>query len=343
MSVAFGSGFTVISSTWTNFLSVVTSKKLLMQYTDDSTITTVFAFDGPIVYSAIMWDGTVPDGVIAGGYSQTQNNSDLSTFQTTYQSSANARIQRTDQFGNPIETPFQNAAMLGLLPGALTGRAQGYTGTNSTGGKAIRATTYTPQGTNSQRSISSTNAADTAAGTGAQTVTINYLDTSFASHSETVTLNGTTAVNTVGTNIAFIESMAVATVGSGGGNVGTIQIFTATAGGGSVWGSIAPSDNQTFWAHHYVPSGVTCYILSITAGATVAAGQTNINHTGNPLSTNVPQQQIGVTIMHVAAGTWDHEFEIPLGVPGPDFIFLVERPVVATTSTAVAGFEYMQF
>lgn len=225
---------------------------------------------------------------------------------------------------------------------ALIGRAQGYIGTSATSGVAIRATTYTAQGAAVQRSFKSTSANDSSAGTGARTVTLNALDTSFDTLSETVTMNGTTAVNTVGTTYAFIENMIVATVGSTGGNAGTVEIFTLTAGGGVVWGSIAAQDNQTFWAHHYVPSGVTCYILTMSAGATVVAGQTNLNHSGNPLSTNLPQLQAGLTIMHPAAATWEHEFQVPLAIIGPDLIWLVERPVAVTASTAVAGFEYMQ-
>lgn len=191
--------------------------------------------------------------------------------------------------------------------------------------------------------VVSTSANDTSAGTGAQKVTINYLDTSFVLHSETVTLNGLTAVNTVGTNIAYIESMVVSQVGTGGGNAGTIELFTTTAGGGSIWASIAISDNQTFWAHHYVPSGVTCYVLGITGGATVVAGQTNLEHSGNPSSTNIPQLQIGDTIIHVAAGTWDHDYDVPLVIPGPDLVWVVERPVASTASTAVGSFDYVQF
>lgn len=232
------------------------------------------------------------------------------------------------------------ATIIGVLN---TGRAQGYVGTSATSGVAIRATAYAPQGTNAQRSIKSTSVNDTSAGTGAQTVTINYLDTSFVQHSETVTLNGTTAVNTVGTNIAFIENMVVATVGSGGGNAGTIQILTATAGGGSVWGSIAAGDNQTFWAHHYVPAGLTCYILGFIGGGTATAGQTILNHFGNPLSSNLPELQIGMTIVHLAGSSFEHTFEVPLAVAGPDLLLLVERPVAVTASTAVAGFEYIQF
>lgn len=224
-----------------------------------------------------------------------------------------------------------------------TGRAQGYVGTSATSGVAVRATTYTAQGSNAQRSVKSSSASDTAAGTGAQKVTINFLDTTFTLQSETVTLNGTTAVNTVSTNIAFIESMVVSQVGSGGGNVGTISILTGTAGSGTTWGSIAASDNQTFWAHHYVPAGVTCYLLGFLGGGTVVAGQTNLNHFGNPSVSNIPELQIGVTLIHLAASSNEHVFEVPLAVPGPDLILITERPTAATASTAVAGFEYIQF
>ncbi len=223
MSVIFGTGVTVISSFWTTFKTTVTSKNLPIQYIDDGITTSVFAFDGPsLAYSAIMWDGGNVPPDLQSVYSVAQNNSDLTDFTTNFQSGANKRISRTDNFGNPITTEINFAAAFGLLPNVVSNRAQGYTATSATSGKVIRATTYTPQGTNAQRSVNSTSASDTSAGTGARTVTINYLDTSFVAHSETVTLNGTTAVNTVGTNIAFIENIVVASVGSGGGNVGTI-------------------------------------------------------------------------------------------------------------------------
>ena len=254
-----------------------------------------------------------------------------------------------DKWGNPVYVPTNYATAFGVLGAgtsdvATPGRSQGYVGTSATTGVAIRATTYTPLGgAGVQCSFKSTSANDSSSGTGAQQVTINYLDSSFNTHSETITLNGTTAVNTVGTNYAYIESMQVSQVGSGGGNVGTIEIFTTTGGGGTVWGSIAAGDNQTFWAHHYVPSGYTCYILGMTCGGTVAAGQTNLNHFGNPSSSNIPELQIGVTIVHVAGGTWDHDYEIPIAVTGPDLILLVEKPISSTASTAVAGFEWVQF
>jgi hypothetical protein len=304
---------------------------------------TVFVFDSSLVYICNIWKDAVPDGIVQGGYSQAQNDSDKSDFETNYKPSANKRISRTDTFGNPIATPFEWAASFGLLPGAVVGRVSGYVATAATSGYAVRATAYSPQGTNAQRSLKSSSANDAAAGTGARKVKIVYLNTSFEQKSEVVTLNGTTAVNTVATDIAFIESMEVTEVGTqGGGNVGTISIYTQTNGGGSVWGSIAASDNKTYWAHHYVPAGKTCYILNLIAGATIA-GRATINRSGGPLTTTAPQIGVAGTYPHVAAGSVDHSFRVPTPVVGPDLVWVVERPNATTASTAYADIEYVEF
>lgn len=236
------------------------------------------------------------------------------------------------------------AVAMGLLDdgATLVGRAQGYVATSATSGKAVYATTYTPQGADAQRSVKSTSASDTAAGTGARTVRLTYLTSAFVLKTEDITLNGTTAVATVGTDIAYVESMVVLTAGSGGGNAGTIQLWTSSTGTGTAWATIAASDNQTFFAHHYVPAGVTCYVLSITCGATVVAGQTNLNKL-DLATANATQLQIGMTLVHAAANSWDHTFTVPLAVPEKSLIWLVERPVASTASTALAGFEYIQF
>lgn len=244
----------------------------------------------------------------------------------------------------PIHLELPWAAAFSLVPNMVAGRSTGYVNTSATSPAKIRATVYTPQGTNAQRSVSSSSASDAAAGTGAQSVTINYLDAGFVAHSETVTLNGTTAVNTVGTNIAYIESMVVATVGSGTTNAGTITIFTATAGGGSAWGSIAATDGMSFWAHHYVPAGVTCYPLSLSGGGTVVGGRMNLIRTGNPSATNLPVRQVGGTYTHLAAGGLvDHQFTIPIPIQGPDLIYVTDTPFAVTASVAVGTFEYVQF
>lgn len=84
----------VVSDTWTNFKAIaITTKNLPIQYTDDGIEYTIFAFDdNTIAYVTTIWKGTVPDSVTSNGYSQAQNDSDKSDFETNYKPNANSRI-----------------------------------------------------------------------------------------------------------------------------------------------------------------------------------------------------------------------------------------------------------
>lgn len=228
-----------------------------------------------------------------------------------------------------------------ILPGNNSGRSFGYTGTAAAASKVIRATVYTAPGANGQRSIVSTSASDAAAGVGARTVKITYMDqTGAGPFTETITLNGTTAVNTVGTNIAFIERIDVLTVGTTGSNVGTINLQTLVGGGGTTVWSIAVGDNQTNGVHHYVPVGKTCFVLLLEGAATVTAGQLSINVL-NPINAVVAQTQPDTTIRHALVHV-SRSFPVPLSTVGPSLIFMNTRPDAATASTTFAGFHWIQ-
>lgn len=233
------------------------------------------------------------------------------------------------------------------IHGATPGRATGYTATSAAANKAIMATAYTPQSANAQRSLASASAADTGAGAGAQQVVVTYLDAAFAVHVETVTLSGTTPVNMVATDVCYLESLVVTRVGSNLVNAGVISIYTATAGGGSVFGSIAAplgvGDLQTFWGHHYVPAGVTCYVVSLEGGSFTTGGTLFLARTGSPSATNLPLTQIGPTIIHPAGNQSEHQFQVPLAIPGPDRIVLYTRPLLLTGDTSMGNFEYVQW
>jgi hypothetical protein len=236
---------------------------------------------------------------------------------------------------------------MGIWTGTYTRLVAAYAATSSTSSKVIRATTYTAQTSGAQRSFNSTSTKDASGNTGALTVVVTYLNSSLTSYeTETVTMNGTTAVNTVNTDYCFIESIQVATVGSDGANDGTIQIWSSTGAGGSVWGSIAVSDNQTYWAHHYVLNGGYCGVTSVNGGSTAVSGCLTLMRTGNPISTNLPQQAISGTYIHGYYGSGvsvDHEFQNIALVVGPDMIMLSEKPSAATASTIYASFELFQF
>jgi hypothetical protein len=162
-------------------------------------------------------------------------------------------------------------------------------------------------------------------------------------HSETIVMNGTTPVATVGTNYLYIESIVVTQVGTGQINAGVISLYTNNNGTGAVIGSIAVGDQQTWWAHHYVPAGVTCYITCMSAGGTTVAGDVNIIHQASLATPGAPTTQVGLSIIHPAGGSWEHDFEVPLALPGPDLIWINEQPVAVTANKTVAGFEYVQF
>jgi hypothetical protein len=245
-----------------------------------------------------------------------------------------------------LKTDIYWAASGGLVPGMSNGRATGYAATSAASNKAVNATAYTPQGSNAIRSLVSTSASDSSAGTGAQQVTITGLSAAFVVASEVVTMNGTTPVATVN-QYAYLESMVVTQVGSAGSNQGVISLGT-TSSGGTAWASIAVNggvgDNQTFYAHHYVPAGFTCYLLDFNAASSAAAATVFLARTGLPSATNLPIIQIGPTLCAPATNqTIEHPFQSALAIAGPDLIQGYAHPLAATASTSFFNFEYLQF
>jgi len=226
---------------------------------------------------------------------------------------------------NPINTTqvISTNASVGLAVGRVV-LGGGSSGTVN----AIRATAYTEQTTNAQRSISSSSASDTGAGVGAQQVTITYYTaTGTGPFTEVVTLNGVAAVNTVSSTICFIEHLIVTRVGSTTRNVGTITLFAGTGGGGGTIGTIgigtivaAQGDNRTYWAHHYIPPGVTASFATVVCGLATGTGSS----TGTFF---LRSRDIGVTgaaevhdsdLLAVATGAGlVRQLGIPLKVSGP--------------------------
>ena len=237
-----------------------------------------------------------------------------------------------------------SAATNGLVFGQVTGTS----GTLS----SIRATTYTEQTSAAQRSLKSSSANDASGNTGARTVIITYFDATGAGpFTETVTMNGLTAVNTTNTNICFIEKMVVSTVGGNGSNVGTISIFTTTGGGGSAFGSIGvgnivstAGDNRTLWSHHYVASGKTASILTISGGTTGNQSGIIFLRVASPTIANNAEFQVTEAIATVSAAGSSSVFRVagaPLQIAGPARItqYLVPN---GSNTTFYGGFEYSE-
>lgn len=231
----------------------------------------------------------------------------------------------------------------GLISGGVVGIIGGYVSTSATSIVAIRATAYTEQAANAQRSVSSSSASDAAAGTGTRTIKITYYDVTMAGpFTETVTMNGTSNVNTSNSNICFIEKIESVTVGSGGTNVGTISLFVGTGGAGGTIGTIAASDGQTYWAHHYVQAGKTCFIKRLLVGANGISGSV-ILRTALPLTANAFELNLGSQLRIITAQP-QQDFDVEdISVVGPARVTMYSKPDVLTASTTFATMTYFEF
>lgn len=193
-------------------------------------------------------------------------------------------------------------------------------------------TTYTEQTVGAQRSVKSSSVNDTAAGTGARTIKITYFNSTLTTKStETLTLNGTTAVNTVATDICFIEKIEVLTVGSNGANAGVISLYTGTNGAGTVFasidvavsGTVVGQDNQTYYAHHYVLASKTCYIISFDCGTQGNQNAESFLSASDPTNINSPEKQISAsTTVGLNAAQAVHPIELTIKVVGPAHIVM---------------------
>ena len=110
--------------------------------------------------------------------------------------------------------------------------------------------------------ISDDNADNGATATGVLTVRIDYLDATGAEDFEIVTLNGTTGVNTVATDIRFVNDMYALTVGSNGVAEGNITIYkTGGAIATDLYNLIAAGGNKSLIPHRMVPLAKTLYLM----------------------------------------------------------------------------------
>ena len=107
--------------------------------------------------------------------------------------------------------------------------------------------------------VSESTADNGATATGMLTMRIHYLDATGNDQTEDITLNGTTPVNTVATDIRFVQDIHALTVGSNGHAEGHIKIyqFGDTT---LVYDMIALGDNKSLAPHRMIPLGKKLYL-----------------------------------------------------------------------------------
>ena len=167
------------------------------------------------------------------------------------------------------------------------------------------ATYMLPAAAGVQMAIVSTSANDTAAGTGIRTIEVHYLDADLAEQMEVVTLNGTTPVNTVATNIRFIQCMHMNTYGSGKAAAGTI---TASNGGQS-YSEIATGKVRCSSSVRMVPAGKRLLVdvvysgsVSVTADASVIVEIVTSSFGGHDYSADSVFVPIGAAAFQATSG-----------------------------------------
>lgn len=249
----------------------------------------------------------------------------------------NIRAVATDELGRLIVSGIPSNS----------GFSFGTVATSATTQVVVRATKYTQPATSAQRSIASASANDKAAGTGARTVRITYYTGTFTGpFTETLTMNGTTPVNTVATDIQYIEQIDVVTAGSGGVNAGIITLYNATAGGGGAIGTIAAGSNQTFWCHHYVATGETAYITGMSVshnGTTVGSGGVFILRSIDLATANAIENQVSDFVrLYGQASTSTRNYGSPIIVPGPARITAYVTPETSSATTYRAAFDFFE-
>jgi len=100
---------TTRSYTWTAWKVINSLKGGTPQYEDSNNVYTIWFYDGPEVYICTIWKGTVPDPVIASGYTQEQNDADEADFIANYQAKANYPIV-------PVAVDGRQQTVPNLLP-----------------------------------------------------------------------------------------------------------------------------------------------------------------------------------------------------------------------------------
>jgi hypothetical protein len=112
----------------------------------------------------------------------------------------------------------------------------------------------TPSMSGEQMTVVSEDANDTLLGTGARTVMIHYLDANGVQQRETLEMAGLTPVNTVATDIIFVNDFHVVSNGTGLVTAGHLKIYkTGTVG--LVYNMIAAGGNKSLVPHKMVPGG----------------------------------------------------------------------------------------
>lgn len=132
-----------------------------------------------------------------------------------------------------------------------------------------------PSSSGEQMTIVSSDPGDDLTGIGVQKVHIEYLDTSGLPQVEVVELDGTNPVNTVATNITFVNAIHTTQVGSNGVAAGNITIYKF-GDVATVYNMITIGGNMSLTTNYKVPSNKTLYLSNWEASVSGSAKRATV-------------------------------------------------------------------
>jgi hypothetical protein len=101
MAFTIGPQYTQRTYTWTAWKALYAVRGSLLQYDDDGTVYSIWAYDGPEVLMCQIYKGEVPYTATAI-YSQSQNDSDKADFEANYKAFGNQSLYQSDTDGAQI-------------------------------------------------------------------------------------------------------------------------------------------------------------------------------------------------------------------------------------------------
>jgi hypothetical protein len=148
--------------------------------------------------------------------------------------------------------------------------------------------------------VSESTADNGATATGALTVAVHYIDAAGDEQVEVVTMNGTTEVDTVATDIRFVQELQVKTVGSNSVAEGNIRIFSE-GDDTLVYNMIAAGGNQSLVPHRMVPIGKRLRVTGWTCSEKSATKRCVVRLRSDCNNEMTPVRQAGVFLFKGAA------------------------------------------
>lgn len=165
-----------------------------------------------------------------------------------------------------------------------------------------------------QMTVVSTSTNDIDEGSGARSIVIEYLNGSLDYSYEVVIMNGTTPVNTIATDIRWVQAIHVATFGSGTRAAGTITV----SNDGIVYGQINQNARTSVSSFRRVPRGKTFYIMTMYGGASsgTAAAKVDLNLVSTEMN-GLDNQEVGVVYPQMGISLQDNSSTLSLPLPFP--------------------------